>query len=199
MLYYVVIGLAISEALHNAFFKDSKFLGAGAFWAGNLPKMLLLFALLLTIFRFVHGASMHLGVLHPGKRYKHLVDFVGFFCQASVFYLMALSLEITTLFSCLFAILLVGDTVWLIVIKKGYHKWDKTAKQWLWSNGLIIVALIAVYLLSGWIMNIVGTALILAVAAIATCADYRMNWDFYFPLEEPVKAEKGDTAQLPDV
>jgi len=186
MIYYVIVGLSITEALQNTFLKDGSFMGAGAFSTDNLPKTLLLFALLPTICRFVHGASMHLGV-PSDKRYKPLVDFVWFCFQASLFYLMAFSLETLVLFSIFFGAILLLDTCWLIVlILVRYLKRGPTETQWLVSNTIIIVFVAGVLLTGERIPNTAKAFLILAVALAATVWDYVANRDFYFPTQDPV-------------
>ena len=186
MIYYVIVGLAITEGLQNAFVKDGTFLGARVFSNENLPKTLLLLALLPTICRFVHGASIHLGV-PSDKRYKPLVDFIGFFLQGSVFYLMAFSLESQSLFSLFFGVLLLFDAAWLIVLRLiRYLRFDRTEIQWLVSNALIIGALCGIYGLRECITSTAGAFLILVVALTATVLDYAINREFYFPPQEPV-------------
>jgi len=186
VIYYVVVGFAITEALQNAFLKGGSFMGVRAFSTENLPKTLLLFALLPTICRFVHGASMHLGV-RSDKRYKPLVDFVWFFLQACIFYLMAFSLETLTLFSLFFGALLLFDTAWLIVLRLiRYLEFGRTEVQWLASNIIIICFLCWTYLFGERIPNTPGASLILMVAFTATVVDYAMNREFYFPTQDPV-------------
>ena len=186
MIYYVIAGLAITEALQNTFLKDGRFMGARAFSSENLPRTLLLFALLPTICRFVHGASMHLGV-PSDKRYKPLVDFFGFFLQASIFYMMASSLGTPTLFSLFFGALLLFDTVWLIVLRLiRYLEFDSTPTQWLVSNIVIIGCLYGIYLCRTRVPDVAGASLILVVTFVATVADYAMNRDFYFPAQDHV-------------
>ncbi len=187
MIYYVIVGLAITEGLQNTFLKDGSFMGARAFSTENLPKTLLLFALLPTICRFVHGASMHMGV-RSDKRYKPLVDFFWFFLQASIFYLMAFSLETLSLFSLFFGALLLFDTAWLIGLRFiRYLKFGSTEVQWLVSNAVIIIALYGIHRLREYITNTIGAILILGVAFLATVWDYVANRGFYFPSpQEPV-------------
>lgn len=186
MIYYVIVGLAITEALHNTFLKDESLLGTRAFSAENLPRTLLFFALLPTICRFVHGASMHLGMISD-KRYKPLVDFIWFFLQASIFYLMAFSLDTLCLFSTFFCALLVFDTAWLILLRSiQYLKLGCTEIQWLVSNIVIIAFLMWLCIFGDRIPNMTGTSLVLGVAVVATILDYVMNREFYFPSKKTV-------------
>ncbi|HUT94084.1 MAG TPA: hypothetical protein VMY37_31770 [Thermoguttaceae bacterium] len=187
MIYYVVVGLAITEALQNTFLNDGSFMAARAFSTENLPKTLLFLALLPTICRFVHGASMHLGVLGE-KRYKPLVDFLWFCLQASIFYLMAFSLDTLVLFSVFFGILLLFDAAWLVLLRLlRYVEFGPTEKQWLVSDTVISSAL-ALYVIcrvDECITDASAASLILLVAVAATVWDYVANRDFYFPKQNP--------------
>ena len=169
MVYYVIIGLAFAEAL-TAFTK-------GASW-------ILLLALLATICRFVHGASIHLkmDMKDLTKRWKLLWDFIGFFLQASFFYLMAHSLDTPVIFSKYFIIMLSCDAGWLIFLMgiKYIEKLERTEKQWLWSDVILIVILIMFN-----IIKPIGHIEIISISAIAaTIFDYVCNRNFYFPNSE---------------
>lgn len=178
MIYYVVIGLAITEGLQQAFIEKSSFLGWRAFFS---PSFLMLLALVLTVCRFVHGASIHLSTSSE-KRYKLLLDFAGFFVQASLFYLMALSLVTTLEFSVFFIVMLVVDTAWILLLRiLNYIKLDKTMRQWLRSNVYLITLLLEIALLRNTMPHITLAVLILTVSALATAWDYHSNRDFYFP------------------
>ena len=184
MVYYVIVGLAITEALHRTFLKDGSFLGLQAFTLNNLTRTILLFALLLTVCRFVHGASIHLDMISE-KRYKTLYDFIGFFMQASLFYLMAVSLEKPIVFSSLFGIMLLFDAFWLIFLRMGnYIELDGTAKQWLWSDFCIVGALFVIYLTDTTMACICSVVVIFIVALAATFLDYFLNKNFYFPISK---------------
>lgn len=181
MIYYVIVGLAITEGLQKVFIEKETFIGIAAFSAGNLPRTLLFFALLPTICRFVHGASMHLGVL-GNKRYKPLVDFISFCFQAAMFYLMAFSLGDTALFSWFFMILLLLDTIWLVFLRLiRYVEFNRTIRQWLASNGILVVLLL---LSLKWVPSAVQPVLVMGAAIVATIWDYVANRDFYFPNAE---------------
>src|SRR5207244_1537554 len=76
-IYYVIVGLAITEALTRAVVQDGTFAGGALLTPQRLPILMLLVAFLVTIMRFIHGSSIHLDVIHGG-RFKALLDFVGF-------------------------------------------------------------------------------------------------------------------------
>ncbi len=182
-IYYVIVGLAITEGLQKAFIEEGKFVGSEAFSTGNLPKTLLFFAMLPTICRFVHGASMHLGVL-GNKRYKPLVDFASFCFQATMFYLMAFSLGDVVLFSSFFVVLLGLDTLWLMFLRViRYVEINQTIKQWLTSNIILILLLLGGLLFTKSIPSAVQPSLVTGVAILATIWDYVANREFYFPKE----------------
>ena len=183
-VYYVVIGLAITEALDRIFIEDKSFIGLKVFEPDNLPSTMLLFAFLFTICRFVHGASIHLGVISD-KRYKPLVDFIGFFIQASLFYLMATSLGNPIMFLHVFLVMLFADASWLIFLRCiKYIDFDRTPKQWVYSDFLIIGVFVIIYSKDIAIAQVHSVVCILIVAIVATIFDYIHNKDFYFPPEE---------------
>jgi hypothetical protein len=183
-VYYVIVGLAITEALRRAFLKEGSFLGWQVFARNNLTPTILLFTLLPTICRFVHGASIHLDMISE-KRYKPLYDFFWFFIQASLFYLMAVSLQKPIAFSFLFGFMLLFDAFWLIFLRvKRYIELSGTEKQWLWSDFCIVGALLAIYLMDTTMACIWSAVVILIVAVVATVLDYFLNKSFYFPTSE---------------
>lgn len=184
MVYYVIVGLAIAEALYRTFLKGGSFLGLQVFGPNNLPSLILLFALLPTICRFVHGASIHLDMISK-KRYKPLFDFIGFFIQASLFYLMAASLERPLVFSFLFGGMLLCDALWVIFLRLiNYIDLGRTEKQWLWSDFCIIGVFVILYMIDQTMACVWSVVAILIVTIVATFFDYFLNKDFYFPTSE---------------
>ncbi len=115
-IYYVVVGMAITEALTRALLDKEQFLGMKLFTAGNLPAFLLLIGFLHTVLRFVHGASINLADSSAGGG-KMLLDFVGFFFQASLFYAMALTVREPVAFTRSFVGLLIADVAWLVLLR----------------------------------------------------------------------------------
>jgi hypothetical protein len=114
------------------------------------------------------------------KRYKPLFDFIGFFFQASLFYLMATSLERPLVFSFLFGCMVLCDALWLIFLRLiNYIDLGRTEKQWLWSDFGIIGVFVILYM-KDW-MSVVA---ILIVAIMATFLDYSLNKNFYFPTSD---------------
>jgi len=189
-VYYVVIGLAITEALTRTFIEGGKFIGFTVLNLANLPTTLLLLAFVPTICRFVHGASMHLDV-ESSKRYKLLWDFFGFLLQGALFYLMALSLRAPQAFALLFILMLASDVGWvilLVVVK--YIEADRVVKQWLRSDITLIVILIVLLaatkllcpkVVSKEVACICSASVLCLLSILATLWDYVANRDFYFP------------------
>lgn len=178
MIYYVIIGLAFAKAL-TIVLKDG--------------SVILLFAFFFTICRFVHGASIHLRMdIDSEKRWKLLWDFFEFFLQASFFYLMAVSLESPKAFSLFFVFMLLGDASWLILLRLiNYIDFDRTVKQWLLSDFLIIAGLFVIYIIDRTLACVWSVVLILIIAIVATFLDYFLNKDFYFPANENASSECG--------
>ncbi|KKM06957.1 hypothetical protein LCGC14_1738740 [marine sediment metagenome] len=169
MIYYIIIALAITESLNKLFLS-------------NIATLYLIVAFLLTICRFAHGASIHLDV-YSRKRYKPLFDFLEFFFQAGLFYLMSTVLTEPYNFSLLFITMLLSDAIWLCflwLIK--YIESDKTHKQWLISDIIIIFILSFLLLIpSQTIQYDLYSLIVMITSIIATVTDYSFNKDFYFP------------------
>jgi len=120
--------------------------------------------------------------IYSEKRYKPLGDFIGFFFQSSVFYLMAASLDSPLVFSFFFCLVLLGDAIWLIsLISARYIKCEMPTKQWLWSDIVIIIALVTVFVIDRTMAGVMSVMAILTIALVATILDYFLNKDFYFP------------------
>jgi hypothetical protein len=179
-LYRIVVALAIVEALRRALTTDGQFVGIAVIQSTNLSKLVLLLTFVPTVVRFFHGASIHLSPLGDA-RLKPAIDFIGFFIQALLFYILALTVNDAKAFMLLFGILIVADTTWLLILFATNHiRLDKTSRQWLVSNMLIFVALILFHIHEKSISDYLGYGL-LSVAWIAAVADYSINRNFYFP------------------
>lgn len=188
MVYYVIIGLAIAEALGRTFLSDRQFLGIQVLCWDHLPTFLLLIAFLVTICRFLHGASIHLIALLE-KRYNPLVDFIEFFLQALFFYLMAISLDRPPEFVVLLILMLTSDLVWLFFLKfNKYVDFKRTQKQWLGSDVFLIIAFLLLSLTYGAITEIPHALTVMTAAIMAAVFDYKVNKDFYFPPHEAKEA-----------
>jgi len=186
-IYYVVVGISITEALSRTFLQDGRFLGLNLFDLLQLPAMLLLLTFLVTSSRFVHGASIHLADIHAGGG-KALLDFCGFFLQATLFYVMSLSVRDSLAFLVSFVVLLLGDALWVSVLcLLGYVPFrDTTVRQWVYSDLAIFLVLVAlVYFDPG--LRLHSVIIVAVVSSLGAVADYAMNWSFYFPREAVTK------------
>lgn len=180
-IYYVVIGLALKEALSHAFVKDGKFVGSEMFDSAQWPTTLLFLAFLPTAIRFVHGASIHIEAL-SSERYKPIFDFAGFLIQASFLYLMAITLAVPRDFAWLLIAMLLADTVWLFILHfSEFHRAQKTEWQWIISNIVVICIVIGLLGLDALLRD---AWIITATAIAATLFDYYLNREFYFPKGE---------------
>jgi hypothetical protein len=182
-LYYVIVGLGITESLGRVFLDSSdSFAGIGVFnWPLPLPFILLL-AYLPTVCRFVHGASLHIDISQRGGK-KALIDFLGFFLQGILFYLMALSMDKAESFLQLFLIMLALDALWLIALAIfGCERPNGTWWQWLASDAVLFLALsMACKNCPGGPETSCYCWIIAGISGIAFVVDYWMNRDFYFP------------------
>ena len=125
---------------------------------------------------------IHIEDIHGGGR-KSLLDFFGFFLQAVLFYVIALSVRDPCSFLWSFVGLLIVDTLWLVVLCcLGYLQFRDTESQWVFSNlGIILLLLGIAYFDSD--VGLTSTIVLAVGSAVALAADYAMNWTFYFPLE----------------
>ena len=184
MLYYVVLGLAIAEALSRTFLSDCEFIGLRIFDREHLPTSFLLVAFIFTLCRFAHGASMHLDSPSE-KNHKHLCDFIGFFLQALFFYLMAITVGNTCAFVLFFIVMLVFDALWLLLLRRmKYIPWTKTETQWVISDAIIILAFVPICFISAGTKTLWLPALITLISLAAAVWDYCYNWGFYFPKDK---------------
>jgi len=179
-VYYVIIGIAITEALNRAFINNGQFLGLQMLERDHRIPLILLWAFLPTICRFVHGASIHLDTI-SNFRYKPIVDCIGFYLQAIFFYLMAMSLKDPLTFSSSLALMLFLDTLWLIFLKYvKYIEFDKTHSQWLISN-FCLMGILFILFINCASFKIVWSFFIFLFTFLAAIFDYYLNKDFYFP------------------
>jgi hypothetical protein len=188
-IYYVVIGLALKEALSHAFVKDGAFIGLDMFNSVQRPTTLLFLAFLPTAIRFVQGASIHIDALAT-KRYKPILDFAGFLVQASFLYLMAITLTVPRDFAWLLILMLIVDTIWLIALQlSDLHPVQNTELQWIVSN-VAVICIVDGLLQLDPSPNDAWTITVTAVAA--ALFDYYLNREFYLPAEKSNDDAKGE-------
>ncbi len=180
-IYYVIIGIAITEALSRTFLDRGDFLGRRILDQPHRVSTFLLLAFLPTAIRFVHGASIHLDAMYE-KGYKPALDFVGFLTQGSLFYLMATTLGRPGAFAILFGLMLLFDAIWLLALRSlGYVTFGATEWQWIVSDGILIGCLLIVVLVDRPMTHWLSMPVVVGAALLATLADYGMNRTFYFP------------------
>lgn len=181
-VYYVVIGIAITEALSRAVVDrgTGDFLGWRAFDAQHCVSSMLLVAFLPTAIRFVHGASIHLDALSD-KSYKLGLDFLGFLTQGSLFYLMATAIGRPRAFTILFSAMLVFDAVWIVILLVSrLITLGAIERQWLVSDLVTSGAMVGVIFCADWTHR--GPVVVIVSLAVAGAVlDYWMNRAFYFP------------------
>jgi len=184
-VYYVIVGLAIAVALDKTFLKEGAFVGLGCF-TKNIDRTFVLLAFLCTMCRFVHGASLHLD-RGLEKRWKPLFDFLAFLLQGAFFYVMALSMDKFRTFTVLLMLMLIFDGVWivLLMIFKYLPEPKKTAKQWLMSDVLFVVALVLICIIDSRVKSSWSALMVLVIAGVAAIWDYWSNRGFYFPVGAP--------------
>ena len=176
-VYYVVIGLAITEALNRTFTKDGSFICIEYF---KLNKFMLMLAFLFTICRFTHGASIHLGRFAK-RKHKPIIDFAGFIFHGSLFYIMAIAIDKPFWFFISFVAMLLVDVAWLWILKHlDFITATSTENQWLKSDIIVLVAFGIFYFFDKSISSNYISFCILLVSFLAAKIDYRKNWDFYF-------------------
>ena len=175
-IYYVIIGIAITEALYRTFVKQEN---AENFFTALIQLLIFL----PTAIRFTHGASIHIDKEYD-KRRVIVINFIFFYIQSLLFYIMTLWLEDSILFLSYLLAMLVSDAVWiLIMICKKYEILEKTHKQWLLSDLIFLLLIIIILILLPFYFFLKFACLILIMfySFIATWWDYHSNGDHYFP------------------
>ena len=184
-VYFVVIGLAITEAAKQCF-TDAN--GKLDIPEETRPTIYLFLILAPTICRFVQGSTLHFDH-RSGSFVESMLNYLGFMIQASAFFAMALSIGSPTPenFFAAFFILLLADSAWiavLTIVRK--TRLSDVQKQWLKSDCVLSVIIVAGYIaLRNWpseCVSWINVSIALFVAsAVATILDYKSNRDYYIP------------------
>ncbi|MFX1504674.1 MAG: hypothetical protein ACFFDC_01045 [Promethearchaeota archaeon] len=170
-IYFIIIGIAITEALNRTFEGAQDF----------LMVALSLIIFLPTIIRFTHGASLYLDKTYK-RRKKIAINFISFSIQSLLFYIMSIFIENIIVFQILLFCMLINDAIWmLILIFKDYEEFDNEFKQWLISDGFFCFAIIISFILIWVNFNYIGLIVVLIYSTFATFWDYIKNKDTYFP------------------
>jgi len=199
-LYTIVAGLALSDAVGQLFTENGS-------WRAR-ATLLLLFAFVVTLVPFYHGALRHLDDVylidastHQVRRAGLAVDFVFLFAESCLLVAMAHRLADPTGFLSLFLSLLLTDIVWSVAQHFAAPRTRRVAAElqllfrsprssfvypmvWAKNNLLFVVFTIAGWTAAGMWLALGDTthAALLALLTLArTANDYRSSWDFYFP------------------
>lgn len=181
-LYTVVIALALVEAIKAIINIQTDTNSIYVNWKSLIPFSALVF----TLIPFHHGANRYLDEMYivkgcQGRPLTGLIDFLFFFVEAAVFYIMSLSISQPKLFFYTLTILFVIDIVWLIFVYFSSNESFKKIKYWFWLNlGTIFLLLIfnATKLLDD---DINKWIILLLVTLLRTVLDYILEWSFFWP------------------
>lgn len=152
--------------------------------------------LIANIVRFYHGNVRHLDAAYGAESIaraasgRHAeprgglgLDFFIIFIQSLLFSVASFYITAHSTYISLFMILLVFDIIWTVYSQQTDGDFAASPQRtWLLTNLIAVVGLIGFYLAfkahrtEAWPLD-AGVA----VLAAATVADFRLNWDFYFP------------------
>jgi hypothetical protein len=198
-LYTVVVGLAIALPFEH--------LVRGQSARSPLPErpaVFLFFAFLITLVPFYHGTMRHLDTIYVEEKGPHLrsgallAEFFLLVIQASLLFCLSATLDRPELFTRVLVVLLAVDASWIIVGHLVFfaktknvaeecrllvvsHKDNLSVDRFWVASNLFTVIVLGSYLL--WIGDQSSEIVLflLIVSAVRTFADYRFNWQFYFP------------------
>jgi hypothetical protein len=172
MLYFLVISLSLTKAISSLLVINDKFSNP------SLAHVALFAVFLSFISRFFLGAYrvMSEDIEIELRRPKVIIDALGFFLQAMIFYVYSLNYYGHIYAQAMTATLCLVDLMWLSVLAFRYGIKSSTFNRWMVHN-IIFVVFIAVNIL---IFNSNLGSFVLA-SAIAFVLDFVANADFYFP------------------
>lgn len=78
-------------------------------------------------------------------------------------------------------------------IRHYIKKLDSTHKQWLGSDIIIFVVCLILFIVGKRMSDLWSAIIILAIAIVASIADYFLNMRFYFPKSETPETLKANT------
>jgi hypothetical protein len=172
----IIIALALTRAISG-------------FRSFGVDAFLNLIVFVVTLLPFHHGASLYLYDVYTRndftKPFEGLLDFIFFFTEAIVFFLMGSSLTDNPFFIKSVLFLFGIDILWLIGVylfnlSKGtiFEK----VKKWLYLNIIMFVSV--VFCMYSTLFSIEIRLYILALLAILrTGFDYGLQWKYYWPKE----------------
>lgn len=194
-IYYVVAGLAISDACEKTveLLQDERWEAIDNWHVAARFLLFLTFAV-----RFIHGASTVFGnhslvKVKSGmslyQKLQVLWDFAAFGVQALIFVLIASTVHKEVPNAIFLFALLIWDTVWIAVtLHKDVALPDlakATMRQWVRSNAWLVLFMTFVIYARG--LDLVGmlwgSVLALVAGTVAMVWDYWANRAFYFSID----------------
>ncbi len=187
-IYAVIVALAVSLSIQrlvinpadNSFLLSTKTLE-------SLPAFLSLVAILVP---FYHGMNRHLDKCYLENEENKVIrgallfDFIVFFFEASLLFIIAASISSGLQSYVFIGILLFIDMVWGIISHWIHYKKKKPGVIiWSFINFCTLVIAPFVYLIDAYTDNS-KSWLLFALAVTRTVADYKFCWEFYFPNTE---------------
>lgn len=185
-LYTVVIALALVKAIETLFSINN---------SNNLifhyEYLLTTISLIITIIPIHHGASRYLDITYTVRRdvrskYAGMLDFLFFFLEAILFFVLALVLTNNITFYIFIIGLLLLDVIWLSTVRLTNPDNFPKVIKWLKINLITILMLgigIIIVHLKIFNDNIFVWIILSITIILRTVVDYAWNWEFYWPIE----------------
>jgi len=195
-LYAVVVGLAITVAIHKLLFDEKGNLYSWydqatqtyVLWNVLLDRLPALLAFIFSIVPFFHGMNRHLDRIYVerdvplNKEGFLVVDFFVFFMESCL--LVAFGSLVGSKDDAFIALLLLLalDALWAVATHGiHYGAISPSTIRWGYINGVAIVILLFVYFSNLFSIGPRRTWALSAVAILRTVFDYVVCWRFYFP------------------
>lgn len=186
-LYTVIIGLSIVEGIKSLLILDIEIESVSLFSTMiNHEAIPTFLTLIFTIIPFHHGAKRYLDDTYIFREINEipltgLFDFIVFFVEAIVFFIMAILIPIPKYFFLMLIVLLTIDIVWVGFVYLTSNYSFQKIRFWLYAN-LIYVIVLPIFIYGNFILNESTTWSLLAVFSfIRTVFDYKCSWSFYWP------------------
>lgn len=186
-LYTVIIGLSIVEGIKSLLILDIEIESASLFsMVINYEAIPTFLTLIFTIIPFHHGAKRYLDDTYIFREINEipltgLIDFIVFFVEAIVFFIMASLIPIPKYFFLMLIFLLTIDIVWVGFVYFTSNYSFQKIKFWLYAN-LTYAIVLPIFIYGNFILNESITWSLLAVFSfIRTVCDYKFSWSFYWP------------------
>ena len=178
-IYAFVVALAVARAIEATFI-------TGGQLAYHPERIAIFMAFAVTVVPFFHGMNRHLDRCYVERHDPHvqralLFDFAVFFIEAGLLFALAASAQSGLFGFLLLVAILAIDIVWGLVSNWiHYEGAESTPQMWVVINSVAIIAILAVYY-SAMFPDDVKAEALAVVALLRSVADYRWNWELYFP------------------